>query len=139
MLVVERVVTEEEPAILTVLPARSLLDFKRQVASQACCAFLAHPLKIFRMVRSGAKVRGDYILHGEAGIVEHCLVRLERVALLVQDDNGLRNSIGNPAKLTLLLNEFLLRSFSIFDVGIASKPPDDTAYRVKLRNDAYEE
>ncbi|HXN93216.1 MAG TPA: sigma 54-interacting transcriptional regulator, partial [Candidatus Acidoferrales bacterium] len=29
---------------------------------------------------------------------------------------------GNPAKLTLLLKEFFLRSFSIFDVGIAPKP-----------------
>src|SRR6202030_1655785 len=139
LFIVERVVTEEEPAILTVLPERSLLDFKRQAASQACFALLAHPLEIFRMVRSGAKVRGDYIFQGEPGIVEHCLVRVERVALLVQDDNGLRNSIGNPAKLTLLLKEFFFRSFSIFDVGIASKPPDDVAFGVELRNDTYEE
>jgi hypothetical protein len=86
--VAERVVTEEEPAILTVLPERSLLDFKWQVASQASFALFAHPIEIFRMERSGAKVRGKYILHGEAGIVEHCLVRVERVALRVQDDNG---------------------------------------------------
>src|SRR6266571_4965417 len=90
------------------------------------------------MVCSGAKVRGDYIFQGEPGIVEHCLVRVERVALRVQDDNGLRYSIGNPAKLTLLLKEFLLRSFSIFDVGIASKPPDDVAFSVELWNDTYE-
>ena len=130
--------TEEEPAILTVLPARSLLDFKRQAASQACFALLAHPLKIFGMKDTGAIVRGDYIFHGEPGIVEHCLVRVERVALPVQDDNGLRYSIGNPAKLTLLLKEFLLRSFSIFDVGIASKPPNDVAFSIELRNDTYE-
>src|SRR6185436_9250291 len=48
-------------------------------------------------------------------------------------------SIGNPAKLTLLLKEFFLRSFSIFDVGIASEPPDDVAFSVELRNDTYEE
>src|SRR5216684_1695833 len=91
------------------------------------------------MVRSGAKVRGDYVLHGEAGIVEHCMVRVERLALRVQDDNGLRYSIGNPAKLPLLLKEFLLRPFSIFDVSIASKPPDDVAFRVELWNDTYQE
>src|SRR3984893_6057138 len=56
-----------------------------------------------------------------------------------KDDNGLRYSIGNPAKLTLLLKEFFLRSFSIFDVGIAPKPPDDVAFGVELRNDTYEE
>src|SRR6202043_1436550 len=139
LFVVERVITEEEPAILTVLPERSLLDVKRQAASQACFALLAHPLKIFGMKDTGAIVRGDYIFHGEPGIVEHCLVRVERVALRVQDDNGLRYSICNPAKLTLLLKEFFLRSFSIFDVGIASKPPDDVAFGVKLWNDTNEE
>ena len=51
----------------------------------------------------------------------------------------MRYSIGNPAKLPLLLKEFLLRSFSIFDVGIASKPPDDVAFSVELWNDTYEE
>src|SRR6202048_5488496 len=88
LFIVERVVTEEEPAILTILPERQLLYFKRQSASQACFALLAYPLEIFRMVRSGAKVRGDYVLHGEAGIVEHCLVRVERLGLPVPGDTG---------------------------------------------------
>src|SRR4029077_20751343 len=135
----ERVVTDEEPAILTVLSARSLFDFKRQAASQACFALLAQPLEIFGMEDSSAKVRGDYVLHGEADIVEHCLVRVNRVPIWVQDDNGLRYSIGNPAKLPLILEEFLLRLFSIFDVGIASKPPNDVAFSIELRNDTYEE
>src|SRR5258707_11394105 len=91
------------------------------------------------MERSGAKVRCEYILHGEAGIVEHFLVRVERVALRIQDDNGVGYSIGNSAKLPLVLKEFLLRPFSIFDVSIASKPPDDVAFRVELWNDTYQE
>src|SRR5437660_9017723 len=91
------------------------------------------------MVDSGAKVRGKYILHGETGMVEHCLVRVEWVTLRVQDDNGVGYSIGNPAKLPLLLKKFRLRSFSIFDVSIASKPPDDAAFSVELWNDTYEE
>src|SRR6202048_4012600 len=139
LFVAERVVTEEEPAILTVLPAHSLLDFKRLAASQPSFAIFECLLEIFRMVDSGAKVRGKYILHGEAGMVEHCLVRVKRLAIRVQDDNGLRYSIGNPAKLPLLLKEFLLRPFSIFDVSIASKPPDDVAFSVELWNDTYQE
>src|SRR5437667_843182 len=62
LFVAERVVTNEEPAILTVLPARSLFDFKRQAASKRRLALLAQPLEIFRMEDSGPKVRGDYIL-----------------------------------------------------------------------------
>jgi len=42
-------------------------------------------------------------------------------------------------KLPLLLKEFLLRPFSIFDVSIASKPPDDVAFSVELWNDTYQE
>jgi hypothetical protein len=61
------------------------------------------------------------------------------VALRVQDDNGVGYSIGDPAKLPLVLKEFRLRSFSIFDVGIASKPPDDVAPSVELWDGTYEE
>src|SRR3989442_10392912 len=91
------------------------------------------------MERPRTEVRCEYIFHGEPGIVEHCLVRVERVALRVQDDNGLRYSIGNPAEFALLFKEFILRSFSIFDVGIAAKPPDEVAFSVELWNDTYEE
>src|SRR5712671_2596622 len=91
------------------------------------------------MERSGAKVRCEYILHGEPGIVEHFLVRVERVALRIQDDNGVGYSIGNSAKLPPVLKELRLRSFSIFDVSVASKPPDDVAFRVELWNDTYQE
>src|SRR5579863_3722422 len=92
------------------------------------------------MEDSGSKVRGGkYILHGETGVVEHCLVREEWVTLRVQDDNGVGYSIGNPAKLPLVLKEFRLRSFSTFDVGIASKPPDDVAFSVEFWKHAYKE
>src|SRR5437879_597293 len=91
------------------------------------------------MEDSGTKVRTGYILHREAGIVRHRLVHVDGSAAEVLNDDGLRYSIRDPAKLPLVLKEFLLRSFSIFDVGIASKPPNDVAVSVKLWNDAYEE
>src|ERR1700679_3638019 len=86
-----------------------------------------------------AKVRGHYILHGEAGIVEQRLVRVERKAARVEDDNSLGYGIGYAAKLSLVLKEFLLRSFPILNVGVASKPPDELAFLVELRNEPYEE
>src|SRR5258708_4258041 len=102
-------------------------------------ALLAQSLEIFRMEDSGPIVRGGYISHGEAGIVEHCLVRVEQMTARFLDDNGLRYRVRNPAKFPLVVEEFLLRSFSIFDVGIASKPPDDVAFSVELWNDPYQE
>src|SRR4030095_8844970 len=139
LFVAEWVVTDEEPAILTVLPARSLFDFKRQATSKRRLALLAQPLDILRMEDSRTKVGGDHVLHREAGIFEHRLVRVQWMAAGVLDDNGLRYRIRNPAEFALLLKQFRLRSFSIFDVGIASKPPDDIAFFVELRNDTYEE
>ena len=91
------------------------------------------------MEDSGTKVRVAHILHGKDGIVEHCLVRVNRMAARVLDDNGLGYGIRYPAKLALVLKEFLLRSFSIFDVGIASKPPNHVPFSVELWNDTYEE
>ncbi len=49
-----------------------------------------------------AKVRGDHVFHGEAGIIEHCLVRVDRSAVRVLDNNGLGYGVGNPAKLALV-------------------------------------
>jgi len=72
LFVVERVVTEEEPAILTVLPERLVARFQRQPRAKPA----------FRSSRTLSRSsgctfwresRGDYVLHGEAGIVEPLL------------------------------------------------------------------
>src|SRR5260370_42196048 len=55
LFVEERIVTDEEPAILTVLAARSLFDFKRQAASQRRLALLPPSLENFGMGDSGAQ------------------------------------------------------------------------------------
>src|SRR6185503_18830064 len=100
--VAERVVTDEEPTILPILPQRSLFDFKRETASKGRPALLPQTLEILRMKDPCAKVRGDYVFHGEAGIIEHCLVRVDRSAVRVQDNNGLGYCVGNPANLALV-------------------------------------
>src|SRR4029077_17565778 len=97
--VAERVEANKEPAILAVLPTRSLLDLKRQAAGIGRLALLPQLLYVFRMKHSGTKLRTDHVLHGQAGIFQHCLIRVERIAARVQDDNGLRDSVRNPAKL----------------------------------------
>src|SRR5207244_8507431 len=97
--VVKRVVTDEEPTILPILPQRSLFDFKRETARKGRPALLPQALEILRMKDPCAKVRGDHVFHGAAGIIEHCLVRIARSAVRVLDTNGLGYGGGNPAKL----------------------------------------
>src|SRR6185295_14529550 len=74
LFVVERIVTDEKPTILTILPQRSLFNFKREAACKGRPPLIPQPLDILRMKDPRAKVRGDYILHAETGIVEDCLV-----------------------------------------------------------------
>src|SRR6266436_537714 len=79
----------EEPTILPILPQRSLFDFKRETACKGRPAFLPQALEILRMKDPCAKVRGDHVFHSEAGIIEHCLVRVDRRAVGVLANNGL--------------------------------------------------
>src|ERR687891_2267549 len=57
LFVAERVVSDEEPTILPILPQRSLFDFKRETACKGRPALLPQPLEILRMKDSCAKVR----------------------------------------------------------------------------------
>src|SRR5712692_3944162 len=86
-----------------------------------------------------AKVRSGHIFDGEAGVVEHCLIRIDRNAIRALDNNGLRYRIGNAAKLALVLPQFLFRTFAVFNVGTAAIPVDDFACLVAKGNRADEE
>src|SRR5437899_9450371 len=89
LFVAERVVMDEEPTILPILPQRSLFDFKRETACKGRPAFLPQALEILWMKDPCAKVRGDHVFHGEAGIIEHWLVGVARSAVRVLDTAGL--------------------------------------------------
>jgi hypothetical protein len=52
---------------------------------------------------------------------------MERGTLRIVDENHLRDSIGYPAKLALILPQFLFRTFAVFDVGAAAIPVKDVA------------
>src|SRR4029077_533514 len=84
------------------------------------------------------KVRSGHIFDGEAGVVEHGLVCIKRGALRIVDKNHLRYSIGYPAKLALILPQFLFRTFAVFNVGAAAIPVDDLACLVAKGNRADE-
>src|ERR1700732_4917758 len=87
----------------------------------------------------GAKVRSGHIFDGEAGVVEHCLIRIERNPVRTLDNNGLRYRIGNSAKLALVLPQLLFRTLTIFYVRTASIPANDFAVLVAMGNRADEE
>src|ERR1700693_4238310 len=91
------------------------------------------------MKDSGTEIRGGHLFESETGVVEHCLVRIERSTVRILDNNCLRYSISNPAKLAFVLPQFLFRTFAVFNVGAATIPVDDFACLVASGNGANEE
>src|ERR1700730_16523905 len=87
----------------------------------------------------GAKVRSGHIFDGEAGVVEHCLIRIERNAGRTVENNGLSDCMGNSAKLALVLPQLLFRTLAIFYVRTASIPANYFAVLVANGHGAHEE
>ena len=81
----------------------------------------------------GAKVRSGHIFDGEAGVVEHRLIRIDRHAVRVLDNNGLRYCIGNSAKLALVLPQLLFGPLEVLNIRIRSVPSDDNALLITPR------
>ncbi len=124
----EGVVADKEPAILAIVPQRSLFDFKKRRMT-----LHAQPLYILRMKDPCAKIRSGHIFGAEAGVVEHCLVRIDRDTARALDNNGLRYRIGNATKPTFVLPQLFFGRFEILNIGIRSVPPDDIASGVTPR------
>src|SRR5216684_2744208 len=91
------------------------------------------------MKDAGTEIRGGHVFDGQAGVIEHGLVRVDRNTVRALDNDGLWYGIGNPAKLALVLPQLLFRPFTIFNVGTAAIPFDDFACLVAKGNRADEE
>src|SRR6266851_4405926 len=91
------------------------------------------------MKDSGTEIRGGYVVDGQAGVIEHGLVRVDRNTVRALDNDGLRYSIGNAAKLVLVLPQLLFRTLAIFYVRTASIPANNSATLVTMGNGADEE
>src|ERR1700737_1233525 len=87
----------------------------------------------------GTEIRGGHVFDSEAGVVEHCLIRIEWDAVRILDNDGLRYRIGNSAKLVLVLPQLFFRTLTIFYVRTASIPANDFAALVASGNGANEE
>src|ERR1700722_467129 len=86
----------------------------------------------------GTEIRGGHVFDGQAGVVEHGLVGIDRNTVRTLDNNSLRYCIGNAAKLALVLPQLLFRTFAVFNVGAATIPVDDLACLVAKGNRADE-
>src|SRR2546425_8527216 len=91
------------------------------------------------MKDSGTEIRGGHVFDSQAGVIEHGLVCVDRNTVRALDHNGLRYSIGNTAKLVLVLPQLLFRTLTIFYVRTASIPANDLAALVASGKGANQE
>ena len=86
-----------------------------------------------------AIVLGSNLLQGQPGVLERRAIRIERTPLGTQDDDRLRNGVGDSAKLFLVLPQRDLSPLQVIDVGVRSIPSDDVAQLVTQRLESEQE
>ncbi len=84
----------------------------------------SYTVYIVGMERPREKAIIVHLGHGESGDFPSHAVRVECRAVRGQHHDGLANSIGDRAKVRLLLAELLLGALQIIDIGIDPTPAD---------------
>ena len=82
------------------------------------------------MKDSFTKVGIKNIFDRQTRIVEGCLVCVQRNAVRVLDDDGLRNRVGDSAKLAFIFSQLFFRPLKGLDIGIRPVPIHDRACHV---------
>src|SRR5262249_23704600 len=76
---------------------------------------------------SGPKVRADDVGHRQTGVIERRLVRVDRPAVRIENDDVLRYRVSDPAECALVLAQLRFCLFERVDVRARSVPSDDLA------------
>ena len=93
VVVANRVVADQEPAILSVAAARAQLGFKRLTAHERPAAVRLGPRHIIRVEAPDVRIIGSDLFEAEPGVVEHEGIRAERRTIRPQDGDGVGNGV----------------------------------------------
>jgi hypothetical protein len=66
ILVAQRVIANQNPAVLIVRPAHPLLGFERHAEGKRPGAFVAQSVDVVGVIEPGAKLRSHHVLHRDA-------------------------------------------------------------------------
>src|SRR2546425_1563805 len=127
LFVMEGLVAGQEPPILPVLAQGPQLELKRKTICQRRLALVAHAFEIFRVEDSGPKVRADDVGHRQTGVIERRLVRVDRTAVRIENDDVLRYRVSDPAECAFVLEQLRFGLFERVNVSARSVPSDDLA------------
>ena len=88
------------------------------------------------MKHAHPKVLSLNLFATETGVVEHCLIGIERFSRGSQDDDLLGDGIDDPPNLMLVSLMPLFRSLEVLNIRIRSIPSNDGALLVSDRHGA---
>ncbi len=139
MFIAKRVVLDEQPTVLAVLPAHAPLNGERNPARERVLPLAPQPLDVLGMEDQLAKRRCPHRLDRETGKVERRLIRGHGVPVRVQHDDGLGNGVDHATKLLFVSPELIFSPLQIVDIRVRAVPVDHLAELIALRLDADDE
>src|SRR5438093_4511558 len=125
LLIAERVVPNQEPAVLTIFSECAHFGFEWNSAFHRRLSLAAQSFQVVRMENPFPKVRSEHIFASAAGVIQGRLVGVYRRAGRVQNNDRLRYRIRDTAKLALIFAEFFLSLLQCLDVSARSIPSND--------------
>src|ERR1700752_1371863 len=91
------------------------------------------------MEDSFSEARTNDIVEREPRVIERRLVCIERNAARILNHNGLRDYVGNSAKLAFIFTQLLFRLLENFNVSACSVPSNGRPGFIAERLDANQE
>src|ERR1700723_674204 len=124
-LVSKRVVLNQEPAVLTVLSERSMLEFERQSLRESSLSFDLKSFQVLRMKDFFPKVWRSHIVSSKARIGESGSIGVDRQARRVLNNYCLPGLGPNLPTVAFILPKLLFRLLKGFDISADSVPHYD--------------
>src|SRR5215813_12956163 len=105
LLIQQRVVDDEEPAIDAVLPQCPLLILEWDGMCERLPALLAQPFQVFGVDYSISKVIAAHFVERQSRVLTHHTVGVNHFSFCVQDEDRLWNKIYDSPQLLFILRE----------------------------------
>src|SRR5258708_22574294 len=122
-----RSVPDQEPSILTIPSQSPFLVFEGSGLGESFVTFFAKSLNVVGMENARPKIVGLHVVQRQSGVLKRHAICINGFPIRIQDDDGLRNSIGHAPKFFFILTELSFGALKVIDVRIRSIPVDNVA------------
>jgi hypothetical protein len=134
LVIPQRVVLDEKPPKLSVVPPDTLFVGKRGPARHCCLAFVVQPRHVVRMKHPGPKVRGHHLVQGETDVREDGLIRTQSAPIRSEDNDSLGDGVDDPTQLLFVVPESRFRLLQIIKAGLRLWWLGNRSGRVRCRS-----